>query len=91
MNIFDKIEQCYPIGGYSFLHFYCDFNQIKRHLKIFDRIYSIGNLLQINLRSSPKNPKKFMLKLVEADEILDFKERWSIYFKINPISLHLQQ
>lgn len=87
MKKFDKIEQYFPIRGHSFLPCDRDFSQIKRRLKKFDRIYSVRQLIQIILSCSPKNPQKFTVKLVEADEILDFKGWWPTHFKRNPVSV----
>lgn len=44
-------------------------------------------LVQIILLHNLKNPRKFSVKLVEADNVLDFKGWWPTHFKRNPVSV----
>lgn len=86
MNIFDDIEQFFPIRGHSFLPCDRDFSQIKKSLNRFDRLYSMRQIITSILHSS-KNTSKFQVKLVSASDIIDFKQWWPLLYKRNPISV----
>jgi hypothetical protein len=79
-----KVQQFFPVRGHSFLPCDRDFAIIKRALKRHDRIYSIQELTNIIIESS-KN-RKFTVKVVESEEIIEFKKWWPKNYKKNCIS-----
>lgn len=81
---FNKIEQYFPIRGHSFLPCDRDFSMVKKELKRHDRIYDIHEVTGLIISSSKSN--KFMVKEVDSDDILDFKNWWPTFYKKNAIS-----
>lgn len=78
-NRFDKILQYYPLRGHSFLPCDRDLGVIKRKLKKFDRIFSLHEYTEIILQASSR--RNFTVKEVSTQEILNFKNWWSTYYK----------
>lgn len=79
MKRFEKIDHFFPIRGHSFLPCDRDFGVVKRSLKKFDRIFDIHKYTEIIVNSSAK--RKFTVKEVQTNEILDFKQWWPKYYK----------
>lgn len=84
LNIFENIQQYYPIRGHSFLPCDRDFSIIKRELGRHDRLYTVDQVIDLVLKSS-KN-EKFKVHKVSTDEIMNFADWWPIYYKKSCIS-----
>lgn len=82
---FAKVENFFPMRGHSFLPCDRDFGVIKRKLKKTDRIYSVYEYVEQIILSSQKG--NFVVKLVEASDILDFKTWWPAIYKKNVTSI----
>lgn len=81
---FQKIVQYYPIRGHSFLP--CDraFGTIKRKLRRFDRVYDIHKYTELIVLASAK--LLFTVKEIETKDIINFKNWWPKYYRLNCIS-----
>lgn len=76
---FDKVTQYFPIRGHSFLPCDRDFGVIKRHLRKFDRIYSVHEYTEHIIQSSKSN--KFVVREVSTQDIFAWKTWWPTYYK----------
>lgn len=85
---FEKVTMFFPVRGHSFLPCDRDFATIKRHVKKYDRIYTVGEIRNLIESSSTKlgNNPKFVVKEVESSDILNFKALWPTYYKKSCIS-----
>lgn len=82
---FDKVEQFFPIRGHSFLPCDRDFGLIKKKITQHDRIFSIHQYTELVVKSSAKN--HFTVKEIATDDVLDFKNWWTKYYKKQSLSL----
>lgn len=77
---FQKIKHFFPTRGHSYLPCDRDFGVIKRMMHRTDRIYSVKEYAELIVRSC-KIPHKFMVKMLETDDIMDFKNWWPLLYK----------
>ena len=82
---FKKVEQIYPIRGHSFLPCDRDFGTVKKLLRRFDRIFSVHEFTRLIITSSAS--RKFTVMEVEKNDIWDFKNWWTKFYKKNIVSL----
>jgi hypothetical protein len=83
---FEKIYHRFPIRGHSFLPNDRSFGTVKKVLKRRDRIYSVKEISEIICNSN----KFFSVSMVQTDQILNFKNWWTIFYKRNAVSTETQ-
>lgn len=82
---FDTIIHYFPIRGHSYLPCDRDFSIVKRKIRKTDRIYTMKEYVELILQSTVKSDK-FMVKMVESEDVKDFKSWWPRLYKRNVIS-----
>ena len=82
---FQKIVHYFSTRRHSYLPCDRNFSVVKRALNKLDRIYTVKEYLEIIVNSFAK--ANFTAKLIEAEDILDFKSWWPIFYKKSAISL----
>lgn len=76
---FNKICHFFPIRGHSFLPCDRNFALVKKALKKHDRIFTLHQITELIIQSSQKH--KFTVKEVSTEEVYNFKDHWSKYYK----------
>lgn len=77
---FTEIHQYFPVRGHSFLPCDRDFGLIKRIVRRRDRIFTPMEYISI-IANAKKTRPYFVVKLVQTEDILDYKSWWPKYFK----------
>lgn len=86
LKMFDKIEQFYPIRGYSFLPCDRDFGTVKKLPNCHDRMFTVEQICNLILQSSLSKKGKIAVKNMQTEEVMNFKGWWDIFYKKNPSS-----
>lgn len=81
---FSRIIHYFPVRGHSFLPCDRDFSIVKRKLRKHDRFSTIHEITELVITSSKSN--KFIVKEVQTDDIINFKDWWPTFYKKNSIS-----
>lgn len=81
---FKSIDQYFPVRGHSFLPCDRDFAVLKRKLKKCDRIFTLRQYAELILSSSAK--ERFLVVLVDSDDVIDVANWWPRFFKKSVIS-----
>lgn len=83
---FQEIDHMYPMRGHSFLP--CDraFGVLKRSLRRCERLYTPRQLVELIVQSSTV-PDFFTVHMVTSEDILNFKQWWTRYYKKTALSL----
>lgn len=87
---FQEIDHMYPLRGHSFLP--CDraFGVIKKSLRRKERLYTPRQLVELIVTSSTV-PDFFTVHYVTGDDILNFKQWWTRYYKKTSLSLETKE
>lgn len=81
---FKKVVYRLPIRGHSYLPCDRDFGLVKRKLRKQDRYYTVKEVASMILSSTKQG--KFMVDLVQTEDILDFQKGWPQFYKKNTAS-----
>lgn len=76
---FKKVVYRLPIRGHSYLPCDRDFGLVKRKLRKQDRYYTVKEVASMILSSTKQG--KFMVDLVQTEDILDFQKWWPQFYK----------
>lgn len=77
---FTEIHQYFPVRGHSFLPCDRDCGLIKRIVRRRDRIFTPMEYVSI-IANAKKTRPYFVVKLVQTEDILDYKSWWPKYLK----------
>lgn len=76
---FQSVQQYFPVRGHSFLPCDRDFAMVKKKLRKCDRVFTLKQYAELILSSSAK--QKFLVVLVESDDVIDVSRWWPKFFK----------
>lgn len=83
---FSAIHHYFPVRGHSFLPCDRDFATVKRAIRKFDRVYTPTQYNEIIGSAKVKDPK-FLVKSMDHNDFIDFKNWWPKFFKKTTKSL----
>ncbi|XP_050314378.1 uncharacterized protein LOC126748889 [Anthonomus grandis grandis] len=84
-GMFEKVVHKFPIRGHSFLPCDRDFGLVKRKLNRIDRLYTPMEVCEVICNAA--KGQKFTVEMVDTDDVLNFKNWWSKYYKKTCFSL----
>lgn len=77
---FNDIKVTFPVRGHSFMPNDRDFGIIRRKLRKEERYYTVNEVVEL-IKHSSKNPNKFSIVEMKADDFIDYSSWWPKFYK----------